>query len=88
MGADWDSLSSQESCWSLLGQSPLVLVRCESLLCRDKVLSAGSLYVSGRGKFPWGLKEHRVLSISRDIMETRQCSSAEDLGAGSSCALL
>lgn len=63
-------------------------MRCGSLLCRDKVLATGSLCVSGRGKFPWALKECGVLSVSSDIFETRQCLGAEDSRAGSSCAQL
>lgn len=66
----------------------LYFVRCGFLLCRDKSFSAGCLYESGRGKFPWALKEHGVLSTPSDIFETRQCLSAEDLRAGSSCAQL
>lgn len=72
-------------CWGRVHQ---YFVRYKPLFCRDKDLSARPLYVSGGGKFPWGLKEHGVLSISRDIFETRQCLRAKDSRAGSSCAQL
>lgn len=63
------------------GRPPPCLMRSESLPCRDKVLSAGPLYLVGENLH--GDRRSNEKLLSSEIFETRQCLSAEDWRVGS-----